>query len=331
MELTQDKADAFARIPLTYLRLEYPNHIMHLLNDDGDVLLPRELHPIFYGCFDWHSAVHGYWLLLRCLRLYPELSCRDDIITLFADHLTPEKVAQELAYFNAPFRASFERPYGYGWLLALAQELKQSSLPQAAGWYQTLAPLTQDIRNRLVDYLAKLTYPIRVGTHYNTAFALALALDYARAVEDSALEQAILYSAERFYLADTRYPAHYEPGGDEYISGALTEALLMSKVSADFSAWFDAFLPDVGSVAELMNPAEVSDRTDPKIAHLDGLNLSRAWCMKHIAKALPVNHPAQQVLSDAVAKHLTVSVEHVVGSHYSGWHWLASFALLALE
>ena len=182
-----------------------------------------------------------------------------------------------------------------------------------------------------MDYLAKLTYPIRVGTHYNTAFALALALDYARAVEDSALEQAILSSAERFYLADTRYPAHYEPGGDEYISGALTEALLMSKVSADFSAWFDAFLPDVGSVAELMNPAEVSDRTDPKIAHLDGLNLSRAWCMKHIAKALPVNHPAQQVLSDAVAKHLTVSVEHVVGSHYSGWHWLASFALLALE
>ncbi|STQ11824.1 Protein of uncharacterised function (DUF2891) [Enterobacter cloacae] len=148
MELTQHQADAFARMPLTYLRQEYPNHIMHLLNDDGDVLPPRELHPIFYGCFDWHSAVHGYWLLLRCLRLYPELSCRDDIITLFADHLTPEKVAQELAYFNAPFRASFERPYGYGWLLALAQELKQSSLPQAAGWYQTLAPLTQDIRNR---------------------------------------------------------------------------------------------------------------------------------------------------------------------------------------
>lgn len=240
-------------------------------------------------------------------------------------------MAKELAYFTAPFRDSFERPYGYGWLLALAQEMKQSSLSQAAGWYQTLEPLTQYIRNRLVDYLAKLTYPIRVGTHYNTAFALALALDYARAVEDSALEQAILSSAERFYLADTRYPAHYEPGGDEYISGVLTEALLMSKVSADFSAWFDAFLPDVGSVAELMNPAEVSDRTDPKIAHLDGLNLSRAWCMKHIAKAPPVNHPAQQVLSDAVAKHLTVSVEHVVGSHYSGWHWLASFALLALE
>ncbi|KZP74648.1 hypothetical protein A3460_10595 [Enterobacter roggenkampii] len=331
MELTQHQADAFARMPLTYLRQEYPNHIMHLLNDDGDVLPPRELHPIFYGCFDWHSAVHGYWLLLRCVRLYPELPCRDAIVALFDEHLTEENVARELAYFTAPFRASFERPYGYGWLLALAQELKQSSLPQAAGWYQTLEPLTQDIRNRLVDYLGKLTYPIRVGTHYNTAFALALALDYGRAVGDKALEQAIVAAAERFYLADTRYPAHYEPGGDEYISGALTEALLMSKVSEGFPAWFDAFLPEVGAVTTLMNPAEVSDRTDPKIAHLDGLNLSRAWCMKHIAKALPASHPAQPALREAVTKHLAASVGHVVGSHYSGGHWLASFALLALE
>jgi len=331
MELTQHQADAFARMPLTYLRQEYPNHIMHLLNDDGDVLPPRELHPIFYGCFDWHSAVHGYWLLLRCVRLYPELSCRDEIVSLFDEHITHEKVAQELAYFNAPFRASFERPYGYGWLLALAQELKQSTLPQAESWYQTLQPLTLDIRSRLVDYLSKLTYPIRVGTHYNTAFALALGLDYAREVKDSALEQAILDASTRFYLADTRYPAHYEPGGDEYISGALTEALLMSKVADNFPAWFDDFLPDVGTVAALMNPAEVSDRTDPKIAHLDGLNLSCAWCMKHIAKALPENHAAQQALSQAVEKHLAASVEHVVGSHYSGGHWLASFALLALE
>lgn len=331
MELTQHQADAFARMPLTYLRQEYPNHIMHLLNDDSDVLPPRELHPIFYGCFDWHSAVHGYWLLLRCVRLYPELSCRDEIVSLFDEHITHEKVAQELAYFNAPFRASFERPYGYGWLLALAQELKQSTLPQAESWYRTLQPLTQDIRSRLVDYLSKLTYPIRVGTHYNTAFALALGLDYAREVKDSALEQAILDASTRFYLADTRYPAHYEPGGDEYISGALTEALLMSKVADNFPAWFDDFLPDVGSVAALMNPAEVSDRTDPKIAHLDGLNLSRAWCMKHIAKALPKNHSAQQALGQAVEKHLAASVEHVVGSHYSGGHWLASFALLALE
>ena len=331
MQLTQHQADAFARMPLAYLRQEYPNHIMHLLNDDGDVLPPRALHPIFYGCFDWHSAVHGYWLLLRCLRRYPTLSCRDEIVALFSEHLTADNVATELAYFNAPFRASFERPYGYGWLLALAQELKCSSLPQAAGWHQTLQPLTQDIRRRLMDYLSKLTYPIRVGTHYNTAFALALALDYARAVEDAALEQAIVAASTRFYLSDTHYPAHYEPGGDEYISGALTEALLMSKVVDDFPAWFGRFLPEVGAVAALMNPAEVSDRTDPKIAHLDGLNLSRAWCMKHIARALPEGHAEQQALSLAVERHLAASVEHVVGSHYSGGHWLASFAMLALE
>jgi len=331
MELTQHQADAFARMPLTYLRQEYPNHIMHLLNDEGDVLSPRAMHPIFYGCFDWHSAVHGYWLLLRCVRLYPELPCRDDIVALFDEHITEENVAQELAYFNAPFRASFERPYGYGWLLALAHELKLSLLPQAQRWHQVLEPLTQDIRNRLMDYLSKLTYPIRVGTHYNTAFALALGLDYARALTDRPLEQAILDAATRFYQADTDYPAHYEPGGDEYISGALTEALLMSKVADNFPTWFDSFLPDVKSVSALMNPAEVSDRTDPKIAHLDGLNLSRAWCMKYIAKALPENHPAQEPLREAVDRHLAASVPHVVGSHYSGGHWLASFALLALE
>ena len=331
MELTQHQADAFARMPLTYLRQEYPNHIMHLLNDDGDVLPPRVLHPVFYGCFDWHSAVHGYWLLLRCVRLYPDLPCREAIVALFEEHITAENVAQEVAYFNAPFRASFERPYGYGWLLALAQELKQSALPQAQRWYQTLEPLTQDIRDRLVDYLSKLTYPIRVGTHYNTAFALALALDYARAVQDSALEESILAAANRFYAHDTHYPAHYEPGGDEYISGALTEALLMSKVAEHFPSWFESFLPNVGSITALMEPAQVSDRTDPKIAHLDGLNLSRAWCMKHIANALPENHVAQPALSKAVEQHLAASVEHVVGSHYSGGHWLASFALLALE
>lgn len=331
MQLTQSQANDFAGMPLAYLRQEYPNHIMHLLNDDGDVLPPRELHPIFYGCFDWHSAVHGYWLLLRCVRLFPELPCRNAIVALFDEHVTAESVATELAYFNAPFRASFERPYGYGWLLALAQELKQSALPQAAAWYETLSPLTQDIRARLMDYLSKLTYPIRVGTHYNTAFALALGLDYARALEDSELEEAILGAANRFYLNDRHYPAHYEPGGDEYVSGALTEALLMSKVADNFPQWFDNFLPEVGAIAALMNPAEVSDRADPKIAHLDGLNLSRAWCMNHIAGALPENHPAQAALADAAARHLAASVPHVVGSHYSGGHWLASFALLALE
>lgn len=331
MKLTQQQAEAFARMPLQYLRQQYPNHIMHLLNGDADVLSPRELHPVFYGCYDWHSAVHGYWLLLRCLSLYPELTCRPEIITLFDEHFTPDNIAQELAYFNAPSRASFERPYGYGWLLALAQELKNSSLPQATEWSRCLEPLTRDIRERLMDYLSKLTYPIRVGTHFNTAFALVLGLDYARSLQDQTLETVILNAAKSYYLADVDYPANYEPAGDEFISGGLVEALLMSKVASDFAGWFDNFLPDLGAASTLMNPAVVSDRIDPKIAHLDGLNLSRAWCMKHISHALADNHPAQTELKDAISRHLKASVGHVVESHYSGGHWLASFALLALE
>lgn len=330
MKLTRQQAFEFANMPLTFLRQEYPNHIMHLLNSEKDILSPRQLHPIFYGCFDWHSAVHGYWLLLRCLKIYPELACKNDIIQLFTEHFTKENVAQELAYFQAPFRASFERPYGYSWLLALAQELKQSTLEEAQTWYQTLQPLTQDLRNRLIEYLNKLSYPIRVGTHFNTAFALVLALDYAKALKDQELEQSILNACKRFYLDDSNYPAQYEPAGDDYLSGALTEALLMSKIITNFTQWFDRFLPNT-QLQRLLHPAEVSDRTDPKIAHLDGLNLSRAWCFKHIARSLPVDHTLQPVLQKAIMNHLNASLQHVVGSHYSGAHWLASFAVLALE
>lgn len=333
MQLTPDRAEAFARMPLAYLRQEYPNHIMHTLNHAGDVLSPRDMHPVFYGCYDWHSAVHGYWLLLRCLQLYPQLPARAQIEALFEEHFTPELMERETAYFQVDGRAPFERPYGFGWLLALDQELARSALPGAARWRAAMQPLTLEIRRRLLDYLAKLTYPIRVGTHYNTAFALALALDYARHAGDTELERVILAAAHGFYAHDTDYPAHYEPGGDEYISGALTEALLMSKVldAAAFPAWFDAYLPRVAEVRQIMEPAHVSDPTDPKIAHLDGLNLSRAWCMKHVLQHLPADHPARAALAASAQRHITASIDQVVGSHYSGGHWLASFALLALE
>lgn len=330
MQLTYQQALDFAKMPLTFLRQEYPNMIMHLLNNDTDVQTPRQLHPIFYGCFDWHSAVHGHWLLLRCLKLYPELACKADIIQLFNEHFTTDNVAQELAYFKQPFRSSFERPYGYAWLLALAQELKQSTLPDAKQWYQTLQPLTLDIRQRLLDYLDKLSYPIRVGTHFNSAFALVLGLDYATAMEDQELQQAITTAAKTYYAQDTCYPANYEPAGDDYLSGALTEGLLMSKILPNFVEWFDQFLPEQQLIS-LLQPAVVSDRTDPKIAHLDGLNLSRAWCFKHIAQTLPQTHPMQPQLNTAIQSHLQASLDHVVGSHYSGAHWLATFALMALE
>ena len=333
MQLTPERAAAFAALPLAYLRLEYPNHIMHVLNDATDVQSPRALHPVFYGCYDWHSAVHGYWLLLRCLRRYPDIAAADQIGALFDEHFTAAAMLQEAAYFQAPGRNSFERPYGYGWLLALAQELAASSHPHAPQWLAAMQPLTATIRQRLLDYLGKLTYPIRVGTHYNTAFALTLALDYARAAGDDELSSTITQAALRYYVADQDYPAHYEPGGDEYLSAALTEAMLMSKVLEGevFANWFERFLPQLGQVTSLMQPAQVSDRTDPKIAHLDGLNLSRAWCMQDIASRLPAVHHAQTTIASAAQRHLQASIEHVVGSHYSGGHWLASFALLALQ
>lgn len=333
MQLNIQQAEAFARMPLAYLRQEYPNHIMHAMNGDQDVLSPRAMHPVFYGCYDWHSAVHGYWLLLRCLKLYPALPVADDIAALFDEHFTLELMERETDYFRVTYRSPFERPYGFGWILALDQELSSSVHPRAAAWHAAMQPLTTEIRRRLVEYLAKLTYPIRVGTHYNTAFALALSLDYARHAKDSELEGIIVDAATRYYGNDVDYPAHYEPGGDEYISGGLTEALLMTKVLPDgaFQGWFDKYLPRIGQVSQIMQPAHVSDRADPKIAHLDGLNLSRAWCFKHILRHLHTDHPARAEISSAAARHITASIEHVVGSHYSGGHWLASFALLALE
>lgn len=332
MQLTLERATAFAEMPLTYLRQEYPNHLMHVLNDAKDALSPRALHPVFYGCYDWHSAVHGYWLLLRCARLYPALPAQERIATLFDQHFSVSNMLQEQAYFQASGRASFERPYGYGWLLALAQELALAPHPHASQWLAAMQPLIQEIRQRLLDYLSKLSYPIRVGTHYNTAFALALALDYARSVPDQQLEQAIIDAAQRFYATDRDYPAHYEPGGDEYLSAALTEILLMGKVLDDdtFQTWFAQFLPQLTQTPQLMQPARVSDRTDPKIAHLDGLNLSRAWCLRHLRRKLPARHALQADLKTAIERHLQASIPHVVGSHYSGGHWLASFALLAL-
>ncbi|MGM3173501.1 DUF2891 domain-containing protein [Dickeya lacustris] len=332
MPLTLSQAEAFARMPLRYLRQEYPNHIMHLLNSDDDATTPRQLHPVFYGCFDWHSAVHGYWLLLRCLRHFPSLPCYDDITRLFDEHFTVPNMAVERAYFHAPMRSSFERPYGYAWLLALAGELTYSAHPAAARWLSCLQPLVDDLRQRLLDYLDKLTYPIRVGTHYNTAFALSLSLEYANAVDDKALAQSLRDAAVRYYASDYDYPARYEPAGDDYLSGALSEALLMSQVMGTaFPEWFTRFLPDLSDTSTLLHPAQLSDRTDPKIAHLDGLNLSRAWCMQRIVGQLPSSDARRALLLESAGRHLAASINHVVGSHYSGGHWLASFAMLALE
>ena len=325
--LTPDTAGRFAAIALGHVRQEYPHKLDHVMDGPEDVLAPSELHPIFYGSFDWHSCVHGYWLLMRVRRLFPDIPVRADIDDLFEEMLTAEKVRGELAYLDRAYSGGFERPYGWAWLLALHAEAQRQDDP---AWAGALAPLAAAFAERFHSYLPRLTYPIRTGTHFNTAFALILALEWAEA-NDEPLARLIRESARAYFGADRDCQA-WEPGGDEFLSPALSEALLMRRTMSDhqFRYWFDLFLPDaaVGVPCSLFTPAFVSDRSDGKIAHLDGLNLSRAWCWRGIAGAL---HPAMAELARRTAdEHLDASLPHVAGD-YMGEHWLATFALLGLE
>jgi hypothetical protein len=325
--LTAEVADRFAAIALGHVTREYPHKLDHVMEGPEDVLGPRALHPIFFGSFDWHSCVHGYWLLLRTLRLYPDMPAAPRVKALLDEMLREEEVAGELAYLDRAYTGGFERPYGWAWLLMLHAEARRH---EGRGWAAALAPLARAFADRFVSYLPKLTYPIRVGAHYNTAFALVLALEWAEA-NDAGLADLIRARAPAYYGGDRACPA-WEPGGDEFLSSALTEALLMRRVlePAAFRAWFDAFLPDLaaGRPASLFTPAFVSDRSDGKIAHLDGVNLSRAWCWRGLADALD---PELAALAETAADaHLDASLPHVAGD-YMGEHWLATFALLALE
>jgi hypothetical protein len=306
---------------------EYPSKLDHVLCGPEDLLGPRALHPIFFGSFDWHSCVHGWWLLLRLRRLFPDLPEAREIDGLAEQLLTPENAASELAYLDRFYSGGFERPYGWAWLLALHQEAQQH--PDRP-WTCALAPLAREFADRLGAYLPKLTYPIRVGTHTNTAFAMTLALGWADA-NDAGLADLIRRRARDYFEGDRDCQA-WEPGGDEFLSSALSEALCMRLVlhTRSFRTWLAAFLPGIvqGEPASLFTPALVSDRSDGKIAHLDGLNLSRAWCWRRIADALD---PAGAVLARRTAEaHLEASLPHVSGD-YMGEHWLATFALLALE
>ena len=324
--LTSETANRFAEIALGHVTREYPHKLDQVLEGPEDLLGPRRLHPIFFGSFDWHSCVHGYWLLLRTLRLFPEMPAALQVKGLLDEMLTTEKVAGELAYLDRAYTGGFERPYGWAWLLALHAEAQRHE----AEWAENLAPLAAAFAERFHAYLPKLTYPIRTGTHFNTAFAMILALDWARS-NDPALAALTGARAADYYGADSDCPA-WEPGGDDFLSSALTEALLMRRVMAplEFATWFGAFLPRLadGHPASLFTPAFVSDRSDGKIAHLDGVNLSRAWCWRGIADALD---PALAALARETADaHLDFSLPHVAGD-YMGEHWLATFAMLALE
>ena len=326
MILDQAMADRFAAIALGHVTREYPHKLDHVLGGDDDLLSPRALHPIFFGSFDWHSCVHGWWTLLTLRRLAPENLHAKAIADLADASFTPAKVAAELAYLDRLHSAGFERPYGWGWLLYLHLEAARHDDKL---WALELEPLARAFAARTHLYLAKLTYPIRVGTHFNTAFALILALEWADQY-DPALANAIRQWAMEKFAADRDCQA-WEPGGDEFLSSALTEALLMRRCldKAEFAAWFAAFLPRIADrdPSTLFLPATVSDRSDGKIAHLDGLNLSRAWCWRSIAPALP---PTERAVALAAADdHLDAAMPHIAGD-YMGEHWLASFALLVL-
>lgn len=334
LRLTQDRAAAFARLALQGIVREYPNKLDHVMNDAGEVQSPRDLHPAFYGSYDWHSSVHGHWMLVRLLRWFPQLPEGKEIRTVLSRHLSEKNLQAEAAYFARPNRQSFERTYGWAWLLKLAEELHRWNDEEARQWSRHLQPLAEVIVARYRAFLPKQTYPIRVGTHPNTAFGLAFALDYARAVGNPTLAALMEERSRAYFANDKNYPAAWELGGEDFFAPSLLEADLMRRVlpPAEFHTWLRTFLPDLpaGAPLNLLQPATVSDRTDPKIVHLDGLNLSRAWCMRSIAAALPASDPARKLLEQSAHVHAEAGLAHVASGDYVGEHWLASFAVYLL-
>jgi hypothetical protein len=329
--LTADLATRFAGIALGHVRREYPNNLDHALSAPREARTPSDLHPIFYGSYDWHSCVHSYWMLARLLRRFPTLPLAADIRVLFDEQFVPEKIAAECAYLTAPTARGFKRPYGWAWLLKLAEELASHG---DRHWSPTFAPLAEVIAQRFHDFLPLATYPVRVGTHFNTAFGLRMAADYAAVANDTTLTALLLDTGRRWYGDDIDCPAWGEPSGDDFQSSALVEAECMRRLLAvdEFLPWFTRFLPRIaqGEPATLFRPATVTDRTDGKIAHLDGLNLSRAWCWRSLATALTPDDPRHLIAKEAAERHLAAGLPHIA-TDYMGEHWLASFAVLALE
>lgn len=325
-ELTQDIAERFAAIALGHVTREYPNKLDHVMTGPVDICGPRDLHPIFYGSFDWHSCVHGYWMLARLKRLFPAMHYAEDIAALFAQAFTEQNVASELAYLRLPQSRGFERPYGWAWALMLASELRRGT-PHA----EMFRSLEEEFVARFKAYLPMLTYPVRTGVHTSTAFALILGAEYADVAVNTELKDLKSHCARKWFAKDRAAQA-WEPGGDDFLSPTLCEAEAMHRLlpAGEFAAWFDDFLPELamGEPATLFVPATVSDRSDGKTAHLDGVNLSRAWCMRSLAAA--VNDKRRDILLASAERHVAAALPHVAGD-YMGEHWLASFATLAMS
>lgn len=333
--LTREQASAFAKLALKGVSKEYPHKPGIVFAGPTDVKNPKALHPAFFGSFDWHSSVHGHWLLAAVLRQFPDLPEAKEIRAVLADHLAAENIKAEADYFARADAKSFERPYGWTWLLKLAVELHGWDDPDAKKWSASLKPLAELLAKRYVEYFPKQTYPIRSGVHSNTAFGLSFAHDYARVVGDKKLRDAIEDRARSYYGKDADAPARWEPDGADFLSPSLCEADLMRRVlpAEEFRAWFHKYLPGAAKSepATLFAPATVTDRTDPQLVHLDGLNLSRGWCMRGIASVLPADDPARKVLVASAGKHADAGLKHVASGDYAGEHWLASFAVYMLS
>ena len=320
----------FADLALACVHQEYPNKISHVMSSDQDVAPPRELTPVFFGCFDWHSSVHGHWLLVRLLRLHADEVDAAAIETALNRSFQAEKIAAELDYLSHEQRASFERPYGVAWLLQLTAELREWDDPRAKRWQSVLEPLEQAYVAKMKTWLAKLAYPIRIGEHAQTAFAFALFLDWAKVAGDVNFQKLVTQRSRQFYLNDINCPLAYEPGGQDFLSPCLAEADLMRRVqtSPEYALWLGKFLPQIPASGDLewLPLASVTDRSDGKLAHLDGLHLSRAWALSGMAASLPNDDPRKKSVESMAQKQGSAGLSSVTGEHYEGGHWLGSFA-----
>jgi len=325
-------AERFARLALACVDKEYPNHISHLLNGDADARAPHLLTPAFYGCYDWHSSVHGHWLLARLAREFPDASFVAPARAALRKNLTAENLKQEATYLRGEGRASFERPYGLAWLLQLISELREWDDPEASEMLANLRPLEEATLERLQTWLPRLSHPVRIGEHAQTAFALGLMLDYARSTGHESLAKLLDERARKFYFADRSCPLAYEPSGEDFLSPCLAEADVVRRVlpPAEFASWLKKFLPQIpaASGADWLPVTVSPDPSDPKLAHLDGLNLSRAWMLEGIISGLPASDPRRAALASAAGAHRRAGLAAVTGSHYyEGGHWLGSFAV----
>ncbi|MBZ5576981.1 MAG: DUF2891 domain-containing protein [Acidobacteriia bacterium] len=317
-------AARFAKLALDCVHQEYPNKIAHAMISDADVKPPRELTPAFYGCYDWHSSVHGHWLLVRLARLFPQAPFAAEARRAVAQSLTPAHIAQEVIYLNGKERNTFERPYGLAWLLQLAAELKEWDDPEARQWSATLRPLEQAVTARIASWLPNLQHPIRTGEHNQTAFSMGLMLDYARITGNTSFGKLVEARARDYYLRDRNCPLSYEPSGEDFLSPCLAEADVARRIlpAAEFAPWFTAFLPSVN-----LEPTRVSDVTDGKLYHLAGLNLSRAWMLEGIVSKLPASDARRQPLTALAARLRDAGLASIRAEHYEGGHWLGSFAV----